>query len=91
MIYEWDENKHGSNQAKHGLDFALARVFEWESAFIQKDERRHYGEVRFKALGFIDGRIHSLVFTRRNGIIRVIGLRKANARERKAYEKNRQK
>jgi len=38
-------------------------------------------------LGFIKDRLHSVVFTPRNGKPRVISLRKANKREVSRYEK----
>jgi hypothetical protein len=38
-------------------------------------------------LGFIEDRLHSVVFTPRDGKPRVISLRKANKREVKRYEK----
>ena len=86
MLYEWDATKRAINLAKHGLDFSLAQAFVWHSALIIPDARRDYGEARFFAIGDLGGRLHVLIFTPRGEAVRVIGLRKANAREVKIYE-----
>ena len=51
------------------------------------DDRRDYGEVRWQALGLLDGRLHMLVFVETAAGIRVISFRKANQREVKRHEK----
>jgi uncharacterized protein len=84
---EWDETKRASNLKKHGIDFADALEFEWENAIRHPDLRRDYGEKRFLALGIFRGRIHSVSFTIRDGIHRIISFRKANHREMGRYEK----
>lgn len=86
MRIEYDPEKSIDNEKVRGISFDLAERFEWETAFVVRDERRDYGDDRFLALGLIDGRVHSLVFTPRSGAIRVISLRKANKREIRAYE-----
>lgn len=83
---EFDERKDRINRGKHGISLARAGDFEWNEARIEPDGRRDYGEPRYVATGMIDGRIHVLVFTRRGDVIRAIGLRKANARERNRHE-----
>jgi len=85
--YVWDEKKRLSNLAVHGVDFADAVRFEWDTARVERDERYDYGETRFIALGRIGPRLHVLVFTPRAGQVRIISLRKANDREARRYEK----
>jgi uncharacterized DUF497 family protein len=80
-LYAWDERKRASNLRKHGVDFAIVQNFDFETALVLRDDRKNYGEERFRAYGSIHGRLHALVFTRREGQIRVISLRKSNARE----------
>jgi uncharacterized protein len=82
----FDASKSKRNVALRGMPFDLAAMFEWDSALIIEDLRRDYGESRFQALGLIDGRLHMLVFTPREGKVHVISLRKANEREVKRYE-----
>ena len=86
MLYEWDERKRAENLAKHGVDFAAAGTFDWDSALVLRDVRFEYGESRFIAIGRIGRRVHVMVFTTRNGNVRLIGLRKANRREIRRYE-----
>ena len=87
MHYEWDESKRAANFAKHGMDFIDAERFEWATAIEAMDRRFDYGEERWVALGFIDNRLHVLIYTRRKKSIRLISLRRANSREREYYEK----
>jgi uncharacterized DUF497 family protein len=80
-LYAWDERKRASNLRKHDVDFAIIRDFDFATAIVLRDDRKDYGEDRFRAYGAIRGRLHALVFTRREGKVRVISLRKSNARE----------
>jgi uncharacterized protein len=80
-LYSWDERKRVSNLKKHGVDFAIVKDFDFETALVLRDERKNYGEERYRAYGTIKGRLHALVFIRREGRVRVISLRKSNARE----------
>lgn len=86
MDVGFDPAKDARNIASRGLSFARVVDFDWSSALVKEDTRRDYGERRFQALGLIDGRLHMLVFTPRTGLIHVISLRKANAREIRRYE-----
>jgi uncharacterized protein len=84
-VYEWDENKRTANLRDHGVDFADARDFDWDTAVITIDDREDYGELREMALGFIGVRLHAMIFTRRGRDIRIISLRKANRMEMTHY------
>ena len=84
-MWDWDEDKRRLNRAKHGLDFAEIARFDWASASIAPDGRLDYGEVRLVAIGLIGDRLHVVIFTRRGPMIRVISLRKANAREQNRW------
>jgi uncharacterized DUF497 family protein len=84
-LYAWDERKRASNLRKHGVDFAIVQNFDFETALVLRDDRKSYGEEHYRAYGSIHGRLHALVFTRRDERIRVISLRKSNAREIATY------
>jgi uncharacterized DUF497 family protein len=86
VIFEWDEAKRRHALALRGVDFAAMERFDWSSAVIRPDRRQDYGEVRLRAMGLIDGRLHEAVFTPRGGKVRIISLRKANARERRLWD-----
>lgn len=79
--FVWDERKRAFNLNKHGVDFALVARFEFDSATVTVDDRRDYGETRYRAFGVIDGRLHVLIFTARGALTRVISLRRANMKE----------
>lgn len=81
----WDERKRTANLRKHGIDFASVERFEFDTAVIAIDDRREYGEVRYRGFGVIDERLHVLIFTARGAQTRVISLRRANDRERENY------
>lgn len=86
MKIEFDPEKNARNIELRGISFEEAARFEWESAVLIPDTRRDYEEPRYRAFGFIEDRLHALVFTLREGSIRVISLRKANRREVLRYE-----
>ncbi len=86
MKISFDPAKSTRNVAERGLSFDLVSGFDFVTARFRIDDRRDYGEPRWRALGLIDGRLHALVFTPTTNGIRIISFRKANAREVKNYE-----
>ncbi|WP_322999170.1 BrnT family toxin [Castellaniella sp.] len=89
MEIEYDPVKNAQNVVDRGLSFELARHLDWREALVVADVRRNYAESRFRAMGPIQGRLYVLIFTIRGVRLRVISLRKANAREVAQYEKTR--
>ncbi len=85
MLFEWDEEKRRANLAKHGLDFEDAGVVFSRPVLIAEDARRDYGETRFKALGMIEDVVVYVAFTLRGEAVRIISMRPANRKERRAY------
>ena len=85
MKYEWDENKAKINYERHKVSFESVNEFCWDDALIGEDTRKDYQEIRYRALGPIGDRLHLLVYTMREEVVRVISLRKANTREFKYY------
>jgi uncharacterized DUF497 family protein len=83
----YDPAKNEKNVRERGLSFDRAREFEFTSAQIESEYR--HGEWRRLAKGFLDGRLHMLVYKPEDGGIRVISFRKANKREVKSYEEGR--
>ena len=79
---DWDEAKRQANRARHGVDFAQIDGFDWATAVTREDTRGDYGERRFISTGLIGDRVHVCVWTIRADRMRLISLRKANARER---------
>jgi uncharacterized protein len=90
MQLSFDPDKNERNIQERGLAFTLAAELDWATALIDQDIRHDYGERRYRALGCIGERLYALIFTPRAGMVHVISLRKANAREVKRYGKTTQ-
>jgi uncharacterized DUF497 family protein len=86
MEIDFDPAKNAKNIRKRGLSFEHVLEFDFKTAQFAIDNRRDYGQVRYRALGLIDQRLHALVFVEITGGIRVISFRKSNKREIKQYE-----
>ena len=85
VSYGWSTTKQSSNIAKHGISFAAAEAFDWETAIVQADTREHYNEVLLVAVGAIGDRLHAMVFTLRRPVVWIISLRKASNKEIREY------
>ena len=85
MRIAFDPGKDASNREKHGLSLARAAAIDLRNAVVLADDRQDYGEPRWRAYGMLDGRLHMLAFTFRDGTLRAISLRRANAKETRRY------
>ena len=85
MSYEWDPKKAIRNLRKHGVDFADAvPALEDELALTIEDD--HADEQRFITIGTDAlARLLVVVYTFREGQIRIISAREATPRERRQY------
>lgn len=88
MAITFDPKKDAINRKKHGISLAQAEKLDRGTAVVVVDDREDYGEVRYRALGFMEARLYSLVFTLHGEDIRAISLRKATRHEAKEYEEN---
>jgi len=87
--FEWDDAKAAQNYADHGVAFEMAeRVFRDPFAIERLDEREDYGEDRYVIIGMVDGRVLCVVYTLRNGAIRIISARGAEPHERRRYHED---
>ncbi len=88
MPYEWDTTKRRENRDKHGIDFAaVEEAFQWETAVIEPSPR--YGEMRWRAIGYIGEGLHTVIYTVRGDNTRIISLRRANDKEVRTYDAER--
>lgn len=61
----WDEPKRLENLRNHSLDFGdAAERFEWTDAVVKASYKGSRGEDRYKAIGYLDGDLVALVFSR---------------------------
>ena len=88
MEIEFDPEKDRTNRKEARRLACAAADINLDEAIVLEDRRFDYGETRFLAYAPINGRFHVLWFTMRGSTIRVIGLRKANDRERRRYERS---
>lgn len=87
MAFEWDENKNAINQAKHGISFQKAQRL-WDDAGLIVLPSRFPDEDRFLAIGAIDSKHWTAIFTERGEDIRIISVRRARQNERDLYEQH---
>ena len=81
MRFEWDEHKRITNLEKHGLDFFdVIEVFETPVV-----PSTHSSEQRFLAIGVMQGRFVTVVYTMRSEAIRIISFRRPCHEERQKY------
>jgi uncharacterized protein len=91
MDIEFDAKKDASNLVRHGIRLARA------SEFSPEDTRKNYGEMRYRAFGFIGTKAHALAFTvsedRKSGSkrVRAISLRPATEQEIKNHDLSKKK
>jgi uncharacterized protein len=81
MEFEWDEAKHARNLRERGIGFDDgARIFDGP-VLLWEDNRREYGEDRFRAVGESAGDILHVAFTWRGEVMRIISVRRASRKE----------
>jgi uncharacterized protein len=85
MEFEFDPVKSDSNLKKHGIDFERAQQL-WTDVDLMVIPARTTDEIRFFAIGFIESRHWSAIFTLRGGRIRLISVRRSRREEIELYE-----
>jgi uncharacterized DUF497 family protein len=88
MKIVWDASKRLRNLEIHRIDFADARErFAFEDAAIAPTRPGTDGRTRFIAIGPLDGRIVTIVFSSLGTeALSLISVRRASRKERKAYD-----
>lgn len=82
--FEYEAEKNESNWKKHRISFEEATAL-FEEPFLRIRSDR-FGEARWLALGRSQGRIIAVIYTERNGRIRIISARMARKYEREIYK-----
>lgn len=87
MEFEFDRLKSASNKAKHGIDFVEAQALWWDDGLeVVSSKARVTSETRFLAIGQIDGKHWTAVWTLRGGAVRIISVRRSRKEELDYYE-----
>jgi uncharacterized DUF497 family protein len=86
MEFEWDDAKSEHNFVERGFDYAFAaRIF--EGATIEWcDTRKDWGEIRIVAVGSIEARIFTVIYTDRDNVRRIISARRARKKEIESWQ-----
>lgn len=90
MDFEWDPSKAVDNYEKHGISFEDAATIFAGPILVERSDRK--GERRWLAVGRLEGRLITVVFTRRrseHGAERIclISARRARSHERERYRR----
>ena len=84
--FEWDDAKAASNEARHAISFPIATlVFMDPNCLLIDASHPGDGEPRRKAVGVIQARLVTVVFTPRGNVCRVISARRSNSKEERSY------
>jgi uncharacterized DUF497 family protein len=85
MDFEWDRAKELANRKKHGVDFRTAAKVFLDPYVIEFDDLGAAGELRFNAIGLVDGRILFVTYAMRDDVLRIISARGAEPHEKRKY------
>jgi uncharacterized DUF497 family protein len=85
MDFEWDRAKELTNRKKHGVDFRTAAKVFLDPHVIEFDDLDANGELRFNAIGLVDGRMLFVAYTMRDDVVRIISARGAEPHEKRKY------
>lgn len=85
MPFTFDPAKSEANRQKHGIDFVAAQAL-WRDPALLEIPARSIEEARYVVIGQLDGKHWSAVITYRQGIIRLISVRRSRPEEVQLYE-----
>jgi len=84
--FEWDLAKARINLKKHMVWFLTALTIFLNERLERIDNREDYGEMRWIALGRVDGEVYRVIYTWRNeNLVRILSAQKASMDEREIY------
>ena len=86
MEFEFDSTKDQANRFKHGLRLSFGkRVFGDPRMALIPTIRIGDEEERWKAVGMVDGKLHTAVFVWRGEVVRLISDRRSYSSEHRDY------
>jgi uncharacterized protein len=87
MQIEFDPGKDRINREKHGVGLDAAALIFATPSVQWISLREQHGEVRYVAVGLLEGVEFTCVFTMRSQIARIISVRRARHEERDRFWK----
>jgi uncharacterized protein len=85
MKFEWNSAKERANRKKHGMGFRTAAKVFLDPHVIEFEEFGVEEELRFHAIGLVEGRMLFVVYTMRGDVVRIISARGAEPNEKRKY------
>ena len=85
MDFEWDSAKELANRKKHRVDFRTAAKVFLDPYVLEFDDASAADELRFSAIGMLDGRLLFVAYAMRGAVIRIISARGAEPHEKRKY------
>ena len=85
MEFEFDSKKSAKNRRKHGIDFLGAQAL-WDDPDLIEIPARTEDEPRFVVIGMIGDKHWSGIITYRGEHVRIISVRRSQAKEIEIYE-----
>jgi uncharacterized DUF497 family protein len=85
LKFEWDDAKQTSNIKKHRINFTTAAKVFLDPYVLEFDDTHESGEIRFNAIGLVDGRMLYVTYLMRGDVIRIISARGAEPHEKRKY------
>jgi uncharacterized protein len=71
MDFEWDNAKELADRRKHRVDFRTAARNFLDPYVIEFDDRDAAGELRFNAIGLVDGRMLFVTYMTTGDVVRI--------------------
>lgn len=87
--FDWDKANIKKNEIKHNVFYKECEQVFFDKPIYFKDEKHSKIEDRFYAIGETKkSRLLIIIFTKRNGKVRVISARNQSKKEKKLYDNN---
>lgn len=86
MDLEWDESKRQEVKQKRLVDILYAALIFDGPVLTRIDDRKDYGEERKISVGMVEDECFIVVYTEREGCIRLITAWKGGRNERSQYQ-----
>ena len=85
MKFDWDPGKSDKNRRERGFGFDYAALVFLGHTLENPDRRGEYGEIRIRAIGFVDAQCLAVTYTMRDDVHWIISAHPASRRDRDVY------
>ena len=85
MNFDWDNANEERNRKKHRIDFRTATKVFLDPFVVDFEDHDPSDEIRFNAIGLVDGRMLVVTYAIRGDVIRIISARGAEPHEKRKY------